>query len=82
MCCSNPKGPSGKTSPDAIQHALAGNPEAAATFDGLAQFYRRAFLTWIDATKRKPEERERRIAETVDLLARGEKQVPDDRGAR
>ena len=77
-----PEGPQREDLADDIQHALAGNPQAAATFDGLAQFYRRAFLTWIDATKRKPEERERRIATTVDLLARGEKQVPDDRGAR
>ena len=45
-----------------------------AFFDGLAQFYRRAFLRWIDGTKRRPEERARRIAEMVALLERGEKQ--------
>ena len=45
-------------------------------FDGLAQFYRRAFLRWIDATRRRPEERERRIAEMIELLQRGERQRP------
>ncbi len=77
-----PEGPQREDLADDIQQALAENAAAGATFDGLAQFYRRALLTWIDATKRKPEERERRIAEMVDLLARGEKQLPDDRGAR
>ena len=47
-----------------------------AFFDGLAHFYRRAFLRWIDATTRRPDERARRIAEMVDLLGRGEKQRP------
>ena len=49
---------------------------AGAFFDGLAQFYRRAFLRWIDATKRRPDERARRIAEMIDLLRRGEKERP------
>jgi hypothetical protein len=31
----------------------------------LAQFYRRAYLRWIDATKRSPDKRAARIAEMV-----------------
>ncbi len=53
--------------------ALAANPAAGEFFDGLAQFYRRGYLRWIDATKRSPAERARRIAQTVDLLAAGVK---------
>lgn len=52
-------------------------PDAAAFFDSLAQFYRRAYLSWIDATKRRPEERQRRIVVVVDLLRQGVEQRPD-----
>jgi hypothetical protein len=56
--------------------ALAAEPQAAAFFDGLATFYRKAYLTWIAGTKRRPDERSRRIAETVRLLKAGKKQRP------
>ena len=69
-----PEGPQRDDLADDVTAALAASPEAGAFFDGLAQYYRRAFLRWIDATKRRPDERERRIAEMVDLLRRGEKQ--------
>lgn len=69
-----PEGPQRDDLADDVRAALAASPEAGAFFDGLAQFYRRAFLTWIDGTKRRPDERERRIAEMIDLLRRGEKQ--------
>jgi Bacteriocin-protection, YdeI or OmpD-Associated/Domain of unknown function (DUF1905) len=59
-----------------INVALDAEPSAAAFFDGLAQFYRNAYLRWIDATKRSPEERARRIAAMVELLNAGEKQRP------
>ena len=49
---------------------------AVAFFDSLAQFYRKAYLRWIDATTRRPDLRAARIAEVVDLLARGIKQRP------
>jgi hypothetical protein len=39
-----------------------------------AQFYRRAYLFYIDATKRRPDERVARIDEVVGLLAAGIKQ--------
>ena len=61
---------------DDIASALAANPAAAAFFDTLAQFYRKAYLRWIDATTRRPELRAARIAEVVDLLAAGIKQRP------
>jgi|SRR5580658_5472524 hypothetical protein len=71
-----PEGPQRADLADDLAEALAANPAAAAFFDTLAQFYRKAYLTWIDATKRKPELRAARIAEVVDLLAAGVKQRP------
>lgn len=56
--------------------ALAAEPKAAAFFDGLATFYRKAYLTWIGSTKRNPKERVRRIAQTVKLLKAGAKSRP------
>lgn len=56
--------------------ALEAEPEAGAFFDSLAQFYRKAYITWIDATKRRPDVRADRIAETVRLLKKGIKQRP------
>ncbi|PTX92056.1 hypothetical protein DB346_24215 [Verrucomicrobia bacterium LW23] len=66
-------GKDGGIDPD-IAEALAAEPEAAAFWDGLAQFYRKAYVTWITATKKRPDERVRRIAETVRLLKAGVKQ--------
>ena len=71
-----PEGPQRGDLADDVRAALDAEPAAGAFFDGLAQFYRRAFLRWIDATKRRPEERDRRIAEMIDLLRRGEKERP------
>jgi hypothetical protein len=56
--------------------ALEAEPEAGAFFRDLAQFYRKAYLAWIDGTKRKPEERAPRIAEVVRLLKAGKKARP------
>jgi Bacteriocin-protection, YdeI or OmpD-Associated len=55
---------------------LAAEPEAGAFFDSLAQYYRNAYLRWIDATKRRPEVRAARIAESLGLLKAGVKQRP------
>jgi hypothetical protein len=69
-----PEGPQrGDLAPD-IASALEANPAAAAFFDTLAQFYRKAYLRWIDATTRRPDVRQARIAEVVDLLAAGIKE--------
>jgi uncharacterized protein YdeI (YjbR/CyaY-like superfamily) len=59
-----------------VAAALDAAPQAAAFFDSLAQFYRRAYLRWIDATKRRPDLRAARIAEMVELLQAGHKQRP------
>jgi bacteriocin resistance YdeI/OmpD-like protein/uncharacterized protein DUF1905 len=59
-----------------IAAALRAEPEAAAFFDGLASFYRKGYLRWIDATKRRPDVRAARIAEMVELLKAGRKQRP------
>lgn len=69
-----PEGPQRDDLAEDVRAALAAEPAAGAFFDGLAQFYRRAFLRWIDATKRRPDERARRITEMIVLLRRGEKQ--------
>ncbi|MGD0602957.1 MAG: YdeI/OmpD-associated family protein [Streptosporangiaceae bacterium] len=71
-----PEGPQRADQADDIAAALAANPAAAAFFDTLAQFYRKAYLRWINATTRRPELRAARIAEVVDLLAAGIKERP------
>jgi hypothetical protein len=71
-----PEGPQRGDLADDLATALAANPQAAAFFDTLAQFYRRAYLRWIDATTRRPEVRAARIAEVVSLLAAGVKERP------
>ena len=52
------------------------SPAAAAFFDTLAQFYRKAYLRYIDATTRRPDLRAARIAEVTGLLADGIKERP------
>jgi hypothetical protein len=71
-----PEGPERADLADDIAAALDAHPEAAAFFDSLAQFYRRAYLRWIDATKRQPDQRPVRIAEMIRLLEGGHKQRP------
>jgi hypothetical protein len=56
--------------------ALGASPAAAAFWDELAHFYRRAHLRWIDATKRSPALRAERIATVVALLERRVKERP------
>jgi hypothetical protein len=72
----SPEGPQRGDLAEDIATALDANPAAAAFFDSLAQFYRRAYLRWVDGTKRRPELRAARIAEMIDLLAAGIKQRP------
>jgi len=71
-----PEGPQREDLAGDIAAALAAKPDAAAFFDTLAQFYRKAYLRWIDGTSRRPDLRAVRIAEVVDLLAAGVKQRP------
>jgi hypothetical protein len=74
-----PEGPQRDGLADDISAALAATPAAGAFFDTLAQFYRRAYLRYIDATTRRPELRAARIAEVVGLLADGVKERPRPR---
>jgi hypothetical protein len=71
-----PEGPQRTDLAEDIAAALDANPAAAEFFDSLAQFYRRAYLRWVDGTRRRPELRAARIAELIDLLAAGIKQRP------
>jgi hypothetical protein len=71
-----PEGPQRGDLADDIAAALAADPAAGAFFDTLAQFYRKAYLRWIDATTRRPDLRAARIAEVVGLLAAGIKERP------
>jgi hypothetical protein len=71
-----PEGPQRADLAEDVAAALAADPGAGAFFDSLAQFYRRGYLRWIDATKRRPGLRAERIAEMVELLRSGIKQRP------
>src|ERR1017187_9887140 len=69
-----PEGPQRDDLAGDIATALAANPAAGAFFDTLAQFYRKAYLRWIDATTRRPGLRAARIAAATGPLrsARGQ----------
>jgi hypothetical protein len=71
-----PEGPQRADLAQDVAAALDADPAAAAFFDGLAQFYRKAYLRWIDGASRRPEVRAERIAELMHLLAAGVKQRP------
>lgn len=71
-----PEGPQRDALAADIADALAVEPDAARFFDGLATFYRKSYLRWIDATKRSPDLRAQRIAEFVELMKAGKKTRP------
>ena len=71
-----PEGPQGEDLAADIADALSARPEAKAAFDSLATFYRKGWLRWIDATKRRPDLRAERIAEMVRLVEAGHKERP------
>jgi hypothetical protein len=71
-----PEGPQRTDLADDLTAAFEANPGAGAFFDSLAQFYRRAYLRWIDGATRRPDERARRIAELITLLDAGTRQRP------
>ena len=72
----SPEGPQSEALAPDIQAALEGDPQAARFFDGLATFYRKNYLRWIDATRRSPEIRAQRIAELVAPMRAGKKERP------
>ena len=71
-----PEGPQREELADDIAIAFAAHPDAAKFFDSIAQFYGRAYLRYIDATKRRPDERAARITEVIALLDAGVKERP------
>jgi uncharacterized protein YdeI (YjbR/CyaY-like superfamily) len=58
--------------PPELAARLKVDARAAAYFESLAPSYRQAFVAWINAAKR-PETKERRLDEAIELLRRGEK---------
>jgi Bacteriocin-protection, YdeI or OmpD-Associated len=72
----SPEGPQRWDLEPDLRAALEASPDAGAFFDSLAQFYRKDYLRWIDATKRRPDVRAERIAEVVRLLDAGVKERP------
>jgi Bacteriocin-protection, YdeI or OmpD-Associated/Domain of unknown function (DUF1905) len=71
-----PEGPQREDLAPDIAAALEAEPQAGEYFYSLAQFYRKAYLRWIEATKRSPETRAARISETIELLKAGVKERP------
>lgn len=68
-----PEGPQSTTLGADVTEAFAAEPAAARFFDSLPSFYRKNYVRWIEGAKR-PETRAKRIAETVDLARRGERE--------
>ena len=56
--------------PEALATALAKDSEARAAFERLAYTHRKEYARWIDEAKRD-ETRQRRVAETVEMLRQG-----------
>ena len=71
-----PEGPQRDDLAPDVSAAFDADPAAKAFFEALAQFYRKAYLRYIDATKRTPELRAERIAEVVALCHEGAKERP------
>ena len=69
----SPEGPQFSDLAPDIAAALEVSPSARAFFEGLATFYRKGYLRWIDGA-RQPETRQSRISEMVGLLEAGRKQ--------
>ena len=72
----NPEGPQRADLAEDVAAALEADQAAGAFFDTLAQFYRKGYLRWIDATRGRQDVRAARIAEVTGLLAAGVKQRP------
>jgi Bacteriocin-protection, YdeI or OmpD-Associated/Domain of unknown function (DUF1905) len=56
--------------PPALVDALAGDPAAAAAFDGLAFTHRKEFARWV-AEAKKDETRDRRLVRVLEMLRDG-----------
>ena len=58
--------------PPQFTSALEANPAAKATLEGFAPSHRREYVEWISEAKR-PETRDKRIAQAVEMLSQGKK---------
>jgi uncharacterized protein YdeI (YjbR/CyaY-like superfamily) len=58
--------------PPELETALAANPAARATYDSFAPSCRREYVEWVIEAKR-PETRDKRIAQAVEWMAEGKK---------
>jgi uncharacterized protein YdeI (YjbR/CyaY-like superfamily) len=58
--------------PPELDSALSANPAARATFDGFPPSCRREYVEWVIQAKR-PETRERRIAQAIEWMAEGKR---------
>jgi Bacteriocin-protection, YdeI or OmpD-Associated/Domain of unknown function (DUF1905) len=56
--------------PPALAEALDADPEARASFEGMAFTHRKEFARWIDEAKRE-ETRARRVAQAVEMIRTG-----------
>jgi hypothetical protein len=56
--------------PPALTKALEADPEAKATFEGLAFTHRKEFARWIEEAKRE-ETRARRVTQALDMIRTG-----------
>jgi hypothetical protein len=56
--------------PPALAKALEADPEAKATFEGLAFTHRKEFARWIEEAKRE-ETRARRVTQALDMIRTG-----------
>ncbi len=68
-----PEGPQSTTMGADVAAAFTRAPMAARFFDSLPSFYRNNHARWIESAKR-PDTRAQRIAEVVDLSARGQRE--------
>ena len=70
----SPEGPQSEELSRDVSSALSAEPEAKAFFDGLASFYRKNFIRWIESAKR-PQTRAARIAEMIESLKAGNRRT-------
>jgi hypothetical protein len=70
------EGPQNKDLAPDVAADFEASPEAAAFFAGLATFYRKAYLRWIDGASRRPEIRAERVRALVVYLEEHRKQRP------
>jgi hypothetical protein len=57
--------------PDALRVGLAADPEAQRLYDSLAFTHRKEFARWV-AEAKKPETRDRRVTQTLEMLHAGQ----------